>query len=238
MMEDNKRFGTALGVALALHLVAAMVISVFGYRFVTRPPEILEVALVGGGGGEPEEVVEQQEEKSILRSLDDIIDKRLRPEKKKTEPQKPVKKSENKNPNPNPNPSPAKGTASGTASGEGPGSGGGTGSGTGTGSGAGSGQGTGHGVPVTPPRLVSSTQPKYPPAARNAGVEGVVGVKMLVNTDGRVEEAFVVRSSGNGALDEAAVAAVYKWRFSPAKDKFGQKARCYVTQGIRFDLKR
>ena len=91
---------------------------------------------------------------------------------------------------------------------------------------------------MTPPRVVSAVQPKYPSSARNAGVEGVVGVKMLVNASGKVEEAFVVRSSGNADLDEAAVAAVYKWRFSPAKDKFGQKAPCYVTQGIRFDLKK
>lgn len=91
---------------------------------------------------------------------------------------------------------------------------------------------------MTPPRVVSAVQPKYPSSARSAGIEGVVGVKMLVNASGKVENAFVVRSSGNAALDEAAVAAVYKWRFSPAKDKFGQKAPCYVTQGIRFDLKK
>ena len=93
-------------------------------------------------------------------------------------------------------------------------------------------------MPVTPPRVVSAMQPKYPSSARSAGIEGVVGVKMLVNASGKVTEAIVVRSSGNAALDEAAVAAVYKWRFTPAKDKFGQKAPCYVTQGIRFDLKR
>lgn len=236
MREDNKRLGTAFGVAVAVHLVAALLISLFGYRFVTRPPEILEVALIGGGGGgAPEEVEEQQEEKSILRSLDDIIDKRLKPETKKTVTKKPVQKSENKNPNPNPNPST---NANAEGKGEGPGSGGGSGSGTGTGVGDGQGENSGRGVPVTPPRLVSAPQPKYPSSARNAGVEGIVGVKMLVNTDGKVEEAFVVRSSGNGALDEAAVAAVYKWRFNAAKDKFGQKARCYVTQGIRFDLRK
>ena len=82
MREEQKRYGTAVGVALAVHIVAALVIGVFGYRFVTRPPEILEVALVGGGGGEPEQV-EQQQENSILRSIDDIIDKRLKPETKK-----------------------------------------------------------------------------------------------------------------------------------------------------------
>ncbi|MGM9583118.1 MAG: energy transducer TonB [Phascolarctobacterium sp.] len=235
MSEENKRLGTAFSVAVAVHLMAALLISFFGYRFVTRPPEILEVALFsGGGGGAPEEVVEEQEEKSILRSLDDIIDKRLKPEAKKPVVKKTVKQSDK----PNPNVSPTQGNATGAEAGTGTGSGGGDGSGTGAGNGAGQGEGTGRGVPVTPPRLVSSVQPKYPSSARNAGIQGVVGVKMLVGVDGKVQEAFVVRSSGNNALDEAALAAVYKWRFSPAKDKFGQKASCYVTQGIKFDLKR
>ena len=214
-------------VAIAVHLVAAVIIGVFGYRFVTRDPEILEVALVGGGGA-PEEVIEEQiEEKTILRSIDDIIDKKLKPETRKVVTKQPVKKSNNPNPNPSSNSNPNPGSEQGTG-----------GSGYGGGSGDGMGQGSGRGVPVTPPRVVSATQPKYPSSARNAGIEGVVGVKMLVGSDGRVEEATVVRSSGNADLDDSAVNAVYKWRFSPAKDKFGQKARCYVTQGIRFDLKR
>lgn len=224
MKAKQKRYGTALGAAIAVHVLFALAVGIFGYRFVTRPPEILEVALVGAGGGAPEQVEEQQDN-SILRSIDDIIDKRLKPETKKVVTKKTVA---NNNPQP--------GTTNQQATGASNGTGEGSGSGTGTGDGAGAGEG--RGVPVTPPRVVSAVQPKYPSSARSAGVEGVVGVKMLVNASGKVEEAYVVRSSGNAALDEAAVAAVYKWRFSPAKDKFGQKAPCYVTQGIRFDLKK
>ena len=224
MKAEQKRYGTALGAALAVHVFFALVVGIFGYRFVSRPPEILEVALVGGGGGAPEQVEEQQDN-SILRSIDDIIDKRLKPETKKVVTKKAVA---NNNPQPGPTNQQATGASNGT----------GEGSGSGTGTGDGVGAGEGRGVPVTPPRVVSAVQPKYPSSARSAGIEGVVGVKMLVNASGKVENAYVVRSSGNAALDEAAVAAVYKWRFSPAKDKFGQKAPCYVTQGIRFDLKK
>lgn len=224
MKAEQKRYGTALGAAIAVHVLFALAVGIFGYRFVTRPPEILEVALVGGGGGAPEQVEEQQDN-SILRSIDDIIDKRLKPETKKV-----VTKKAVANNNPQPGPSNSQASGNSTATGEGKGSG--------TGTGDGEGAGEGRGVPVTPPRVVSAVQPKYPSSARSAGVEGVVGVKMLVNASGKVENAYVVRSSGNAALDEAAVAAVYKWRFSPAKDKFGQKAPCYVTQGIRFDLKK
>ena len=211
-----------------MHVLFALVIGIFGYRFVSRPPQILEVALVGGGGGAPEQVEEQQDN-SILRSIDDIIDKRLKPETKKVVTKKTV-------PSTKPQPGPGNNQPSGPSNATGNGSG--TGNGTGSGSGDGAGAGEGRGVPVTPPRVVSAMQPKYPSSARSAGIEGVVGVKMLVNASGKVTEAIVVRSSGNAALDEAAVAAVYKWRFTPAKDKFGQKAPCYVTQGIRFDLKR
>ena len=228
MKAEQKRYGTALGAALAVHVFFALVIGIFGYRFVSRPPQILEVALVGGGGGAPEQVEEQQDN-SILRSIDDIIDKRLKPETKKVVTKKTVPSTKSQ-------PGPSNNQPSGPSNATGNGSG--TGSGTGSGSGDGAGAGEGRGVPVTPPRVVSAMQPKYPSSARSAGIEGVVGVKMLVNASGKVTEAFVVRSSGNAALDEAAVAAVYKWRFTPAKDKFGQKAPCYVTQGIRFDLKR
>ena len=224
MKDEQKRYGTALGTAVAVHVLFALVIGIFGYRFVSRPPQILEVALVGGGGGAPEHVEEQQDN-SILRSIDDIIDKRLKPETKKVVTKKTV-----------PSTKPQPGTGNNQTSG--PSNATGNGSGTGSGSGDGAGAGEGRGVPVTPPRVVSAMQPKYPSSARSAGIEGVVGVKMLVNASGKVTEAIVVRSSGNAALDEAAVAAVYKWRFTPAKDKFGQKAPCYVTQGIRFDLKR
>ena len=224
MKDEQKRYGTALGTAVAVHVLFALVIGIFGYRFVSRPPQILEVALVGGGGGAPEQVEEQQDN-SILRSIDDIIDKRLKPETKKVVTKKKV-------PSTKPQPGHGNNQTSGPSNATG------NGSGTGSGSGDGAGAGEGRGVPVTPPRVVSAMQPKYPSSARSAGIEGVVGVKMLVNASGKVTEAIVVRSSGNAALDEAAVAAVYKWRFTPAKDKFGQKAPCYVTQGIRFDLKR
>ena len=228
MKDEQKRYGTAVGMAVAVHVLFALVIGIFGYRFVSRPPQILEVALVGGGGGAPEQVEEQQDN-SILRSIDDIIDKRLKPETKKVVTKKTVPSTK---PQPGLNNNQTSGPSNATGNGSG------TGSGTGSGSGDGAGAGEGRGVPVTPPRVVSAMQPKYPSSARSAGIEGVVGVKMLVNASGKVTEAIVVRSSGNAALDEAAVAAVYKWRFTPAKDKFGQKAPCYVTQGIRFDLKR
>lgn len=140
----------------------------------------------------------------------------------------------------------------GAKKGSGSGSGGhGTGHGTGTGSGIGAGSGGGHGAghgngigngtgpgiarnPKVPPRVASTAAPVYPQALRDAGIGGRVVVRGVIGIDGRVESAEVVRSSGNSTLDNNALSAFYKWRFSAAKNDAGQKVRCYFVQGFPF----
>ena len=140
---------------------------------------------------------------------------------------------------------------SGSGSGGGHGTGHGTGSGSGIGAGSGSGSGGGHGAghgsgigdgagpgiarnPKVPPRVVATATPVYPQALRDAGIGGRVVVRGVVGIDGRVESAVVVRSSGNSTLDNNALSAFYKWRFSAAKNDAGQKVRCYFVQGFPF----
>lgn len=142
-----------------------------------------------------------------------------------------------------------KGSGSGSGGGHGTGHGTGTGSGIGAGSGSGSGggHGAGHGSgigdsagpgiarnPKVPPRVASTAAPVYPQALRDAGIGGRVVVRGVVGIDGRVESAVVVRSSGNSTLDNNALSAFYKWRFSAAKNDAGQKVRCYFVQGFPF----
>ena len=140
---------------------------------------------------------------------------------------------------------------SGSGSGGGHGTGHGTGSGSGIGPGSGSGSGGGHGAghgtgvsdgagpgiarsPKVPPHVASTAAPVYPQALRDAGIGGRVVVRGVVGIDGRVESAVVVRSSGNSTLDNNAISAFYKWRFSAAKNDAGQKVRCYFVQGFPF----
>ncbi len=233
MIDEKKRFGQGLAVALAVHIAVAAVLGIFGYRFVQTPPEVLEVTLAGGGGGgqeieEPEQ--EEQIEENIVKSIEDIVDQKLKP---KPEKKKQVVKQKKETGKPSPNPAP------GPKTGEGEGSGGGTGGGNGTGSGNGEGDGSGEGrgVPVVPPRVLREVSPRYPASARNSGATGVVRVRMLVDANGNVQSASVVSSSGNADMDANAVEVVYKWRFSPARDKYGQNAACYVTRGIKFSLR-
>lgn len=143
------------------------------------------------------------------------------------------------------------GSGNGSGSGGGHGTGHGTGSGSGIGAGSGSGSGGGHGAghgtgvgdgagpgiarnPKVPPRVASTAAPVYPQALRDAGIGGRVVVRGVIGIDGRVESAEVVRSSGNSTLDNNALSAFYKWRFSAAKNDAGQKVRCYFVQGFPF----
>lgn len=139
------------------------------------------------------------------------------------------------------------GDGSGSGSGSGTGGGHGAGVGTGIGDGTGSGVGTGEGGgyaggdpsanPAIPPRLLRSRQPNYPSSARSSSVEGTTTVRILVGYDGEVESVVVSESSGNAALDAAAVDACYSWRFSGAKNGSGQKIRCYTYVPITFRLR-
>ncbi len=129
------------------------------------------------------------------------------------------------------------GNGTGTGSGKGAGSGSGTGGGHGAGHGTGVGDGSGGGIataPKVPPRVVSTAAPYYPPALRDAGITGRAVVRGVIGVDGRVESAQVVRSAGNGTLDNNALNAFYKWRFTPARNDANQKVRCYFTQGFPF----
>ena len=233
MKDEQKRFGKGFAVALAVHLVLAAGLGIFGYRFVHTPPEILEVSLEAGGGGaeaqEEEIEQEEQQEEPIIQSLEDIIDQKLKP--------KPQKKVVKKKATAAPGPKAPAGNPTGSGTGTGAGTGTGTGSGSGTGNGNGAGSGEGRGVPVKPPRLLREVAPVYPASARNSGATGVVTVRILVSADGSVEDVAVVGSSGNSAMDNSVVAAVNKWRFSPAKDKYGQNARCRVTRAVSFNLR-
>ena len=233
MKDEQKRFGKGFAVALAVHLVLAAALGIFGYRFVHTPPEILEVSLEGGGGGAEaeEEAIEQEEqqEEPIIQSLEDIIDQKLKP--------KPQKKIVKKKATAAPGPKAPAGNPAGSGTGTGTGTGTGSGSGSGSGNGSGNGSGEGRGVPVKPPRLLREVAPVYPASARNSGATGVVTVRILVGADGSVEDVTVVGSSGNGAMDNSVVTAVNKWRFSPAKDKYGQNARCRVTRAVSFNLR-
>jgi protein TonB len=105
-----------------------------------------------------------------------------------------------------------------------PGAGGGSGNGAGgtgdseTGAGMGSGSGIAKGAgQYTRARTSDAPKPKYPDTARRDGKEGQVLLRVLVNEEGRSASVEVNRSSGVEVLDQAALEAIKRWRFAPAR---------------------
>ena len=69
---------------------------------------------------------------------------------------------------------------------------------------------------LSPPRLVELAEAEVPEAAQEARIEGGVVLEIEVAADGTVTDARVVEGLGHG-LDEAAVAAIRRSRFEPAR---------------------
>jgi len=63
----------------------------------------------------------------------------------------------------------------------------------------------------------TNPKPKYPSIAASRGWEGTVRLLVKVSAEGDSEEVTVQRSSGHDVLDEAAIEAVERWKFIPAK---------------------
>jgi protein TonB len=68
-----------------------------------------------------------------------------------------------------------------------------------------------------PPQVIRQVPPEYPELARQSETEGVVLVQIGVNEFGDVVEATVVQ--GVPQLNQAAIEAVMKWKFKPAKQR-------------------
>ena len=76
----------------------------------------------------------------------------------------------------------------------------------------------------------------YPEAARQAGVEGRVGIKFIVNKNGKVEQPEVMRSSGSPLLDQEALRVVTSMpNWKPGKLK-GRAVSVYFQLPISFKL--
>ena len=85
-------------------------------------------------------------------------------------------------------------------------------------------------VPLTPIR------PKYPEIAQEAGIEGTVFIQAFIDKKGRVTETTVVKGIPNTGLDEAAIEAIRKTRFRPAKQR-ERAVGVWISIPVNFKLK-
>lgn len=60
---------------------------------------------------------------------------------------------------------------------------------------------------------------KYPDIAKEAGVEGTVVLQAYISDKGIVEDVIILKGLPNTGLDQAAIEAVKKTRFKPAKQR-------------------
>ena len=100
--------------------------------------------------------------------------------------------------------------------------------------GEGSGEGSGS---TSLPTGGYQVKPRYPDSARRRGVEGTVVIRAYITEQGRVEQVRVEQSAGHAYLDEAAVDAVGRWRFEPAR-RGRQAIAMWVSIPVRFMLNR
>jgi protein TonB len=86
------------------------------------------------------------------------------------------------------------------------------------------------------PAVLSRVSPEYPRASRLAGVQGLVLLEAILDEQGRVDpDIKVLRSVPE--LDRAAVEALRRWRFKPARDERGQAVAVILEVPIRFKLR-
>jgi len=78
-------------------------------------------------------------------------------------------------------------------------------------------------------------KPRYPESARRAGVQGVTTLRVRVLENGRVAEVIVDQSAGFRDLDVAAIDAVKKWLFEPARQGKSPVA-VWVLLPVKFEL--
>ena len=234
-MIENYDEPKAFGLSLLVHFILFLIASALGLFSIAEQPgqrAPIDVVLYDPGGDAGSTAGDAAPAPAPAVAIDDIVveDKTLpRPEESPQQPQRKVQHSARTAP-----------AGEETGSRQAASGGGGnpsvaTGSGTGTGDSSG---GTGSGTLTAPPKerveasLRSEAAPDYPQELIDDDIEGVVTIKILVASDGSVEDVSVESSSGYRAMDKAAVAAGWRFQFNP-----GDNGRRGVwTKTFRFQL--
>jgi periplasmic protein TonB len=95
-------------------------------------------------------------------------------------------------------------------------------------------------TPVTPPDFnaayLNNPQPVYPNMSRRVREAGTVQLRVRVSAAGLPAEILMAKSSGYARLDEAALAAVRKYKFQPAM-RGNTAIEAWVIVPIEFSLR-
>lgn len=89
---------------------------------------------------------------------------------------------------------------------------------------------------VNPSFRMPPAPPVYPKRARDLDQQGEALVRARLDRDGNAEEIVLWRSSGYDLLDNAALSAVRRWQFEPAR-RDGEPIVAWVQVPVRFFLR-
>ena len=87
-----------------------------------------------------------------------------------------------------------------------------------------------------PPQPLSNIRPIYPEIAQEAGIEGTVVVQVFIDKKGRVQDTLILKGIPNTGLYEAAISAIRKTRFRPAKQR-ERPVGVWISIPVNFRLK-
>ncbi len=90
-------------------------------------------------------------------------------------------------------------------------------------------------LPLSDAAGLNNKPPMYPKMSRKLKEQGRVILLLLVKADGTVAEVRIQRSSGFNRLDQAALNAVKRWTFIPAKQQ-GQAIDYWYEMPLNFTL--
>ena len=85
------------------------------------------------------------------------------------------------------------------------------------------------------PVPISPIRPEYPEIAMEAGIEGTVIVQAFINNKGVVEDTMILKGIPNTGLNEAALEAVKRTRWKPARQR-DKKVGVWMSIPINFKL--
>ena len=91
-------------------------------------------------------------------------------------------------------------------------------------------------APLFDASYLNNPAPQYPAQAKRRGMEGAVMLNVLVTKAGAAESVTIEQSSGFAMLDNAAMEAVMRWKFTPVR-RGNESIEAHILVPIEFKLK-
>ncbi|MBD3763119.1 energy transducer TonB [Rhizorhabdus sp.] len=89
---------------------------------------------------------------------------------------------------------------------------------------------------TNPDAVVRKIVANYPRGALNDGEQGIMRMRVLVSTEGRVEDCIIINATTADRLESPACKAMLEARFEPALDAEGKPMRSYFAESVVYKI--